>query len=90
MYCKTGKANNSEATEETKQDAPAPLYLPGIKIGGPHETKITCGIKGKSMPCKTKTKKLIKGQALPIPIFVQMGEQNRLLVLEWRHSLWPS
>jgi hypothetical protein len=53
VYCKTGKAKKSER----KEDAPAPLYRPGIKIGCPHATKISCGIKGKPMPSKTETKK---------------------------------
>jgi hypothetical protein len=60
MYRKTGKAKKSEITEETNKDAPAPpLYIPGIKIGGPRASKITCGIKGKSMPRKTEMEKPI-------------------------------
>jgi hypothetical protein len=59
MYCKPGKAKSEaiEAIEETNKYAHAPpLYIPGIKIGGPRATKITHGIKGKSMPQKTENK----------------------------------
>jgi hypothetical protein len=60
MYCKTGKAKKSETIKETNKDAPAPpLYIPGIKIGGSRASKITCGIKGKSMLRKTETEKPI-------------------------------
>jgi hypothetical protein len=59
---KTGKAKKSE----TKEDAPASLYIPGIKIGGHRLTKITSGIKGKSMPIKTETKKpILKDKCCP-------------------------
>jgi hypothetical protein len=56
VYRKTGKAKKSETA---KEDAPATLYIPGIKIDDPCLTKITCRIKGKLMPCKMETYKPI-------------------------------
>jgi hypothetical protein len=35
MYRKTGKAKKSEATEESKENAPVSLHLPGIKLVAP-------------------------------------------------------
>jgi hypothetical protein len=63
VYHKMEKAKKSE----TKEDAPAPLYIPGIKIVV--LTKITCGI----MQDGNKEANF-EVQALPIPICVQMGE----------------